>query len=112
MLPIPFSFIWAFQILIGYSEFLRNAYLRVFFIRVFLYMLKLSIILQVFFSDTFTPECKLLSVSISKMSSSLKIEDTILNPGLTCLYQGQPINRGNSLIMQDIVPSKHRKCNH
>ena len=47
-------------------------------------MLKLSMILQ-FFSDTFIPECKLLSVSISKMSISLKIEDTILNFGLTHL---------------------------
>ena len=25
----PFSFIWVFQILIGYSKFLRNAYLHI-----------------------------------------------------------------------------------
>ena len=31
MLPTSFSFIWAFQILIGNSEFLRNAYLRILF---------------------------------------------------------------------------------
>ena len=30
MLLTPFSFIWVFQILIGYSKFLRNAYLRIF----------------------------------------------------------------------------------
>ena len=29
MLPTPFSFIWIFQILIGYSKFLRNAYLGI-----------------------------------------------------------------------------------
>ena len=31
MLPIPFSLIWVFQILIGYSEILRIAYLRILF---------------------------------------------------------------------------------
>ena len=29
MLLTPFSFIWVFQILIGYSKFLKNAYLRI-----------------------------------------------------------------------------------
>ena len=29
MLLTSFSFIWVFQILIGYSKFLRNAYLRI-----------------------------------------------------------------------------------
>ena len=29
MLSIPFSIIWVFQILIGYSKFLRNAYLPI-----------------------------------------------------------------------------------
>ena len=38
------------------------------------------------FSDTFTSKRKLLSVLISKTSISLKIEDTILNPGLAHLY--------------------------
>ena len=69
MLLTPFSFIWVFQILIGYSKFLRNAYLRIFFfflIGIFV-MLKLSMILQ-FVLDTFTPKWKLLSVSISGMS--------------------------------------------
>ena len=47
-------------------------------------MLKLSMILQ-FVLDTFTPEWKLLSISISKMSILVENEDTILNPGLTHL---------------------------
>ena len=29
MLLTPFSYIWVFQILIGYSKFLRNAYLHI-----------------------------------------------------------------------------------
>ena len=29
VLLTPFLFIWVFQILIGYSKFLRNAYLRI-----------------------------------------------------------------------------------
>ena len=62
MLLTPFSFIWVFQILIGYSKLLRNAYLHI-----FTFFLKLSMILQ-FVLDTFTPKWKLLSVSISRMS--------------------------------------------
>ena len=30
MLLTPFSFIWIFQIVIGYSKFLRNAHSRIF----------------------------------------------------------------------------------
>ena len=29
MLPTPFSFIWVFQILIGYSKFTKTEYLRI-----------------------------------------------------------------------------------
>ena len=29
MLLTPFSFTWVFQVLIGYSKFLRNAHLRI-----------------------------------------------------------------------------------
>ena len=47
-------------------------------------MLKFSMILQ-FVLDTFTPQWKLLSVSISGMSILVEIEDTILYPGLTHL---------------------------
>ena len=53
MLLTHFSFIWVFQILIGYSKFLRNAYLRI-----------------LLFSNGYFRRCewKLLSVSISGMS--------------------------------------------
>ena len=46
MLLTPFSFIWLFQILNGYSKFLRNAQLRIlfFFNWIFSKMLKLSMI--------------------------------------------------------------------
>ena len=28
------------------------------------------------------------------------------------IYEGHPIDRGNFLIMQELVQLKHRKCNH
>ena len=27
-------------------------------------------------------------------------------------YEGHPINRGNFLIIQELIPVRHRKCNH
>ena len=77
MLPTPFSFIWVFQILIGYSELLRNAYMRIFFFQLSIFVNVKAFHDFTVFSDTFTPECKLLSALISKMSISLKIEDKI-----------------------------------
>ena len=47
MLLTPFSFIWAFQILIGFSKFLRNAYLRTLLFSMGIFVdLKNSMILQ------------------------------------------------------------------
>ena len=44
-----------------------------------------TVMIVQFVLETFTPEWKLLSVSIQCCLFSLKIEDTILNPGLTHL---------------------------
>ena len=81
MLPTLFSFIWVFQILIGYSEFLRNAYLHILFFQLGIFVNRKAFHDFTVFSDTFTLECKLLSVSIQRCLS----RDTILNPSLTHL---------------------------
>ena len=64
MLLTSFSFIWIFQILIGYSKFLRNAYLRIllFSTGYFCRCQNFPVL------DTFNRAWKLLSVLISRMS--------------------------------------------
>ena len=87
MLPSPFSFIWALQILIWYSNFLRNVDLGILVFSIG-YFCKMSYVITefVFFfiidSKAKGPECKLLSVSNSSIMS-LIIDDAIINPGLT-----------------------------
>ena len=79
MLLTPFSFIWIFQILIGYSKFLRNTYLHIL-------LFQLGIFVDVktfqFWTHSLTNgsycQCRFQGCLFS-----LKIEDTILNPGLT-----------------------------
>ena len=49
MLLTPFSFIWVFQILIGYSKFLRNAHLPILLFSIgFLVDIKISMIRQTY----------------------------------------------------------------
>ena len=78
MLLTPFSFIWLFQILIWYSKFLRNAYLCI-----LLFSIE-------YFWDVKTFHDLDLSYFQFRFQGclfSLKIEDTILNPGLTLIKQ-------------------------
>ena len=64
MLPTPFSLIWVFQILIGYSKFLRNANLA------FSLMFQLFMILQ-----HSIPNGSYLKFRFQRCLISLKIED-------------------------------------
>ena len=79
MLLTPFSFIWVFQILIGYSKFLRNAYLRILLFSIGYFV---DVKTFRFWTHSLTNECY-FQFQFQRCIFSLKIEDTILNPGLT-----------------------------
>ena len=81
MLLTPFSFTWVFQILIGYSIFLRNAYLRI-----LLFPNRFFVDVKTFhnFKVCFR-HGSYFQFRFQGCLFSLKIEDTILNPGLTPL---------------------------
>ena len=45
-------------------------------------------------------------------SVSINFRSTFVDSINVFDYEGHPINRGNFLIMQELVQLKHRKCNH
>ena len=83
MLLTPISFIWVFQILIGYSKFLRNADLRILiFFQLGIFVdVKTFLDFTVCFSHVHYRMEATYSLDFRELSL-LKIGDTILNPGL------------------------------